>query len=274
MKNNRKKALVIFFAVIAAVIIIFPLYWLFIGAFQESGKIFTYPPNFIPDSLSLTNFAKLIEFDIPFQTYLFNSIFVVLMHVGGVLFFSSMAGFALAKYEFKGRKLIFAVIISGMLVPFQTLIIPMFLISKDLGLINTYTALFLPFFANPLGVFLMRQYLVDIPDSIIESARIDGASEFRIFWQIIAPIIKPAFAAVAIVDFVGAWNAFVWPLTILKTQSKFTLPIWLNALIQDPYISDYGLMFAAALLTVLPILIAFIFLQKQFISGLSAGAED
>lgn len=274
MENKKKKIITVIIAVLFAIIIIFPLYWLFIGAFQKSGEIFKYPPNFIPSKLSLVNFAKLIDFNIPFQMYLFNSVFVVIMHVGGVLFFSSMAGFALAKYEFKGKKLIFSIIISGMLIPFQTLIIPLFLIAKDLNLINTYTALFLPFFANPLGVFLMRQYLLDIPDSIIESARIDGASEFRIFWQIIAPIIKPAFAAVAIVDFVGAWNAFVWPLTVLKTQNKFTLPIWLNQLIQDPYISDYGLMFAAALITVLPILVAFLFMQRQFISGLGAGAED
>lgn len=269
-----KKYMFILIAIVLAGIIIFPLYWLFTGAVQQSGDIFTFPPNFIPESLTFENFINLINLDVPFQVYFMNSAFVVFMHVGGVLIFSSMAGFALAKYDFKFKKIIFALIIAGMLIPFQALIIPLFLICNKLKLFDTRIGMYLPFFAYPLGVFLMRQYILNVPDSILESARIDGASELRIFWQIVVPIIKPAFAALAIVDFVTNWNAFVWPLTILRSQTKFTLPIWLNALVQDPYVSDYGLMFAGSLLTVLPILIAFLFLQKQFISGLAAGSED
>jgi ABC-type glycerol-3-phosphate transport system permease component len=274
MNIKINKLIYFILAVLVAIIIIFPLYWLFIGSIQKSGDIFAYPPNFIPEKVNLNNFLNLFERDIPFYTYFFNSVYTVFFHVLGVLVFSSMAGFALAKYNFRGKNLIFSVIIAGMLIPFQALIIPLFLVSQKLGIFDNRIALFLPFFAQPFAVFLMRQYMLEIPDSLMEAARIDGASELRIFWQIVTPIIKPAFAAVAIVDFVAAWNAFVWPLTILRTQSKFTLPIWLNALIKDPYVVDYGMMFAAALITVLPILIAFLFLQKQFISGLAAGAED
>lgn len=273
-KVNTKQVFFLILAITIAIVMLFPLFWLITGAFKPPGYIFSYPPQFIPESFTLENLYDLFALDNPFYIYFFNSSIVSLFHVIGTLLFSSMAGYALAKYEFKGKKLIFAIIISGMLIPFQALIIPLFLISKNLGLLDSRIALVIPFIANPMGAFLMRQYMASIPDSLIDSARIDGAREFRIFWQIICPIVKPAFAALAIIDFVVVWNGFVWTLIIMRTQSKFTLPVWLNALLQDPYISNNGLMFMAGFLSVLPVIIVFLFLQKYFISGLVTGAED
>lgn len=271
---KREKITVTIIAIIIAIIMVFPLYWLITGAFRRQGDLFAYPPHFIPNSITLNNFKTIFELDMPFQIYFLNSTIVSILHVFGVLIFSSMAGFALAKYKFKGRKLIFGLIIGGMLIPFHSLLIPLFLINKSLNMIDTRAALIIPFLANPMGAFLMRQYITTIPDSVMESARIDGATEFIIYRKIILPLIKPVLAALAVIDFVYVWNGFVWELTILRSQSKFTLPLWLNTLNGDPYIANDGVVFAASLLTVLPIIIIFIFLQKYFVSGLALGMED
>lgn len=215
----------------------------------------------------------LLQRPIPFQVFFMNSVVVAALHVLGALFISSMMGYALAKYNFRLNRLLFTLVLLGMLIPIQVLFIPMFLITRDLGLVNTRVALFLPFIAHPLGAFLFRQYMLGVPGSIIESGRIDGASEFRIYLQLFTPMVGPAFAAFAVVDFVEVWNGFVWPLVVLSTQRLFTLPIWLNALIQDPYEHNYGLLFAASLLTVAPAILAFISFQNKFVSGFTITSD-
>ncbi len=256
-----------------ALIMVFPLFWLVSGSIKLPGTLLTYPPTLIPEAYTFDNFRVLFQRGIPFQTFFFNSVVVSAFHVGGAVFLSSMMGYALAKYDFPGKKLLFGLILLGMLIPIQVLVIPMFLVVRDLGFTNTRTALVLPFIAHPLGAFLFRQYMLGVPDSVIESGRIEGASEFRIFGQLFAPMVVPAFAAFAVVDFVNVWNGFIWPLVVVRDQSKFVLPVWLNTLIQDPYLQNNAMLFAASLLTVIPAVLLFIFFQRQFVSGFSATSE-
>ena len=261
------------FAVLFAGIMIFPLVWLLSGSFKTPGRLLAIPPTLLPRPFTFENFRQLFELGVPFQTYFLNSVVMSVLHVTGAVFLSSMMGYALAKYVFPGRDVLFALILVGMLIPIQVLVVPMFLVVRDLKLINTMSALVLPFVAHPLGAFLFRQYMLGVPSSVIESGRIEGASEFRIFLQLFAPMVGPAFAAFAVVDFVHSWNGFVWPLVVLRTQDKFVLPIWLNQLIQDPYLQNNALLFAASLLTVVPAVILFIVFQRRFIAGFASTTE-
>lgn len=256
-----------------ALVMIFPLIWLVSGSIKPAGTLSIYPPSIIAETYTLDNFRLLFERDVPFQTFFLNSVTVSAFHVAGAVLLSSMMGYALAKYTFPGKSLLFGLILLGMLIPIQVLVIPMFLVVRDLGFTNTRTALVLPFVAHPLGAFLFRQYMLGVPDSVIESGRIEGASEFRIFIQLFAPMVVPAFAAFAVVDFVGVWNGFVWPLIVIRDQSKFVLPVWLNTLIQDPYLQNNAMLFAASLLTVIPAVLLFILFQRQFVSGFSSTSE-
>lgn len=255
------------------ILMIFPLLWILGGSFKFSNHVFTVPPTMFPRSPTLSNFVDLLQRPIPFQVFFFNSAVVSALHVAGALLLSSMMGYALAKYRFPLNKFLFGLVLMGMLVPIQVLFIPMFLVARDIGIVNTRVALFLPFIAHPLGAFLFRQYMLGVPDSIIESGRIDGASEFRIYLQLFSPMVGPAFAAFAVVDFVEVWNGFVWPLVVLSTQRLFTLPIWLNALIQDPYQHNVAALFAAALITALPAIILFVAFQGKFISGFTITSD-
>lgn len=273
MKYNARKVVLVLVAVLFLLVMLFPLVWMIAGAFKPSGQVFAFPPRLLPRPPSLQSFVMLLQRPIPFQVFFMNSVVVAALHVLGALFISSMMGYALAKYNFRLNRLLFTLVLLGMLIPIQVLFIPMFLITRDLGLVNTRVALFLPFIAHPLGAFLFRQYMLGVPGSIIESGRIDGASEFRIYLQLFTPMVGPAFAAFAVVDFVEVWNGFVWPLVVLSTQRLFTLPIWLNALIQDPYEHNYGLLFAASLLTVAPAILAFISFQNKFVSGFTITSD-
>lgn len=273
LKLNLNRAAIAAVALGFALIMIFPLLWVFFGAFKLPQQVFSFPPTLIPRQFTFDNFVLLFNRPIPFQRFFFNSVIVAIFHVGGALLLSSMMGYALAKYTFRLNGFLFSLVILGMLIPIQVLFIPMFLVARDIGMVNTRAALVLPFIAHPLGAFLFRQYMLGVPDSIIESARIDGAGEFRIYLQVFAPMVGPAFAAFAVVDFVEVWNGFVWPLIVLSSQRLFTLPIWLNALIQDPYQHNYALLFAAAALTVAPAAVLFISFRKRFVAGFTLTSD-
>ena len=260
-------------AVVFGLVMIFPLIWLLSGAFKPSGTLLMYPPTLFPETITLNNVRNVFLQAVPFQTYFMNSVLVSAFHVGGAVFLSAMMGYALAKYEFPGKSILFSVILLGMLIPIQVLVVPMFLVVRDFGLLNTRAALVVPFIAHPLGAFLFRQYMLGVPSSVIESGRIEGAGEFRIFVQLFSPMVGPAFAAFAVVDFVHSWNGFVWPYVVLRDRSKFVLPIWLNQLIQDPYVRDQALILAAALLTVIPAVILFILFQRRFVAGFATTTE-
>lgn len=268
-----RKVVLVVVAVLFALVMVFPLVWLLSGSFKPTGTLLRFPPTLLPETMTLNNFRNVFIQDIPFQTYFMNSVLVSAFHVGGAVFLSAMMGYALAKYDFPGKTFLFSLILLGMLIPIQVLVVPMFLVVRDMGLLNTRTALVVPFIAHPLGAFLFRQYMLGVPGSVIESGRIEGAGEFRIFVQLFSPMVGPAFAAFAVVDFVHSWNGFVWPYVVLSDRSKFVLPIWLNQLIQDPYVRDQSMVMAAALLTVLPAVILFIIFQRRFVAGFATTTE-
>ncbi|MGH3146640.1 MAG: carbohydrate ABC transporter permease [Rubrobacter sp.] len=256
--------------ILGVIISVFPFYWSFIGATNSSGEIFSVPPNFLPGDEAAQNFRNLQE-EIGFARAMGNSLFIALTYtVLGVLI-SSLAGYAFAKFRFRGRESIFFVLLLAVIVPYQVTLVPLFQIMVFLGWINTFQAIVLPNLALPFGIFLMRQNMTSLPDDLIEAARVDGCGELRIFWNIVLPTMRPALAALAIYMFVFQWNNFMWPLIALRTEEMYTVPVALSSLIGLQRI-DYGQLMMGTSLAVIPIMIFFLLLQRQFIAGILSGS--
>ncbi len=203
--------------------------------------------------------------------WFFNSVFLTLLQVVGTLFISAFVAYGFAVYNFKFKNVLFICVILIMSVPFEMLMLPLYVQINDMNLSDTYIAILLPFLAHASTIFFFRQYLSGIPMEIIEAGRIDGSSEFGIFFKLILPIMKPSFAAMAILNGMNSWNNFLWPLLVLRDSEKYTLPIGLNTLM-TPYGNNYDLLIVGSFFSVLPILILFLCFQKYFIEGMTAGA--
>ncbi len=260
-------------AAIGAFITLLPFIWMILSSIKNNAEIFRYPPTFFPETLILDNFSKLFAMW-PFATWYINSILVASIGTISVLFFSSLAGFGFAKYEFKGRNLMFGILIGSTMIPFQLILIPLFVQVSRLGMINSYAGLIIPGMAPALGIFLMKQFMSAIPNELLDSARIDGCSEFGIYWNIIVPLIRPAMGTLAIITFLGSWNSFLWPLVILRSDAMMTLPIGLARLTENVpgKTRDFGVIMAAATLVSVPVIAVFMAMQRQFISGLLSGS--
>lgn len=250
-----------------AVIMLLPLFWMVSAAFKPLPEILQVPPTWIPKSPSLKSFQTVFA-QMSFARYLMNSIFVALITVGSVLFTSLLAGYALSKFEFRGRNFIFMAILSTMMIPFQVRLIPMYVITYQLKLVNTYTGLILPGAVDAFAIFMMRQYMRSVPNELIDAARIDGASEPGILFRIVAPLCGPALSALAIFTFSGNWESFIWPLTVTNTDNMLTLPIGLSKF-SGRYLMRYDLTMAAAAISVAPVLLFFLILQRRFIEGIA-----
>jgi len=201
----------------------------------------------------------------------FNSLFLSLSVTLVSLLFNSMAGYAFAKYRFAGKKFIFNLLLSSMIIPSQVTMLPLFLMLKSMGLINTYMAIIIPGMANIFGIFLIRQYCLAIPDSLIEAARMDGATDFQIYRKIILPLAVPILVTLAIFSFMGTWNDFLWPLIALTDDSMYTLPVSLANLMLE-HTKDPELMMAGSVVTIIPVIIVFLVLQKYYIKGIMMGS--
>ncbi len=247
-------------------IILVPVYFMFITSVKTSQEIFTLPIKWLPEQFMWKNYVAIFQKH-PFARYFLNSVFVAGVTAGANLFFSSMAGYGLAKFKFKGRNLILSFVLVTLLLPRQGIVVPLYLIMQSIELVDNLWALILPFATTSFGVFLMRQYLISIPDSLLESPRIDGAGEFRIYWNIVVPLIVPAFAALGIFSFTFNWNNFLWPLIILKSQQNYTMPLGI-AMMQGVYETAYNELLAAAMFSSVPILIVYFILQKRFINSM------
>jgi ABC-type glycerol-3-phosphate transport system permease component len=208
-----------------------------------------------------------------FIRWYLNSAMITVSYMVLSLFFSSMGGFGFAKYDFRFRGPLFAILLGSMMIPFYVILIPLFVMMVRIQWVDTYQALVIPFSAGAFGIFLMRQYMVTLPTELMDAARIDGASEFRIFLQIFLPLSRPALATLAILNFMGSWNSFLWPLIILRSPEKFTLPLGMANLL-GTWMGErlWGPVMAGAFLTALPILILFVLMQKQLIAGMTLGA--
>ncbi|MEM7033977.1 MAG: carbohydrate ABC transporter permease [Chloroflexota bacterium] len=259
------------FLVGLALLMAFPFYYMLVTSTHRSATILKIPPPLWFGGTLTQNYLDLIE-ALPFWTSLWNSLVIAVIHTTLVLFFCSLAGYAFAKYQFPGREGLFAFLLATLMVPGIIGLIPSFVIMRWLGWIDTWYPLIIPGVANAFGIFWMRQYIDSaIPTDMMDAARIDGAHDFRIYWNIVLPVIAPALAALAILTFMGKWNDFQWPLLILKEETKYTIPVALSTL-RSLRGTEIGVQILGATGAILPVLIVFLTASRQFISGITAGA--
>ncbi len=253
---------------IGGVWMLLPLVWMLSASLMPLSEVIKIPPVwFAPAKYTVGNFSE-VWFDIGFWRFSLNSAFVALTITTCQLLTSTMAGFAFARYEFPGRTVIFIVILSTLMIPFQVIMIPLFIMMAKLGLVNTYWGMIVPAIVTPFGIFLMRQFMLSVPKSLLEAGRIDGASEPYIYARIMLPLSKPAIAALTIFTFLAAWDDFLWPLIIINSKQKWTLPIAMSRFTEQ-YISQTHLQMAGAAVMFLPVLIVFLLMQRNFIEGVA-----
>ncbi|GEM04816.1 sugar ABC transporter ATP-binding protein [Halolactibacillus miurensis] len=270
-KRNIQKAFVYLFLTFGSLLSLFPFYWMFTMATRTNREINSFPPPFTPGADLVNNFQNVLA-NMDFFGSMANSLFVSTSITVGVLFLCSLAGYAFAKLEFKGKKLLFSVILITMMIPPQLGLIPQYYIMTQLEWINTFQAVIVPGLINAFGIFWMRQYIQDaVPDELIEAAKMDGCSTFRIYWNIVAPTVLPAFATLGIIVFMQAWNDFLWPLTVLREPSMHTLQVALRTL-NDARQMDYGMIMSGTFWATVPLIVIFLMFNKLFIQSLSEGA--
>jgi lactose/L-arabinose transport system permease protein len=255
---------------VGAVISLFPFYWMVVASSHSTPDLFTTPPPFLPGGHLLENLAALQQ-EVGFARVVLNSLVIGVLYTVFSSLVSALAGFGLAKYRFRGRGLLFGAILATMFIPFQVTLVPLFQLMSALKWINSYQAVILPFLASAFGIFLMRQGFLSFPDEIIESGRIDGAGELRIFYGLVLPAVRPQLAALVIYTFMTQWSAFIWPLLMLNREDQYTIPVALNTLIGQSRVDYAGLMLGSFVAT-LPIIVVFLLFQRQFIAGLLGGA--
>jgi multiple sugar transport system permease protein len=248
----------------------FPMYWLFANALTPITAIPPLTPILIP-AFSLENFERLLSNSKYYPTWMLNSLIVSIAVTVWHIFFDTLAGYAFAKKKFPLRNIMFWLILSTLMIPIHVTFIPLYLIVREFGLIDSIWALILPGTANAFGIFLMRQYIQTLPSELEDAARIDGCSEFGVFWNVILPLCKPAIAAMAIFTFVRSWNDFLWPVIALNKAQNYTLTVGV-ANMQNEFMTDWGIIFSGAALAALPMIIFFLVFQKYFLEGVRMGA--
>lgn len=251
--------------IIIAFIMLLPLLWLASTSLKSPGEnIFQFPPQLIPEQPTLSNFIQVWQTN-PFDRYLFNSFWISALTVVLNLLFCSLAAYPLARLDFQGRKLIFNLIVTTILIPFQIVMIPLYILMVQLGLRNTYLGVMLPSMASAFGIFLLRQAFQGVPKELEEAARMDGCSEWEIWWCVMLPAVRPALVTLAIFVFIGSWSDFLWPLIILDQPEMFTLPLGVQRL-AGTFSLDWRLIAAGSMISILPILLLFMLVQRYIIS--------
>jgi multiple sugar transport system permease protein len=255
--------------VLCALLTMLPFIWVISGSLRGLEEIRSDPGAWLPHDVTFDNFVRLFRTE-GFGQFMVNSIVVATIVVVGNIVAASAAGYALAKFDFAGKRIAFGAVMAAMMVPFTTVFVTQFVITVDMGLADTLAGIALPGVAMPMSVFIMRQYAMSIPDELLEAARIDGASEFRIFFRIFLPLAGPAVATITIMSFLTSWNNFIWPLIVAQSMSSYTLPVGLAATSQAAaHVTDYGLMLAGAIVVMLPVLVLFLLLQRYFVQGIA-----
>nr|WP_315391680.1 carbohydrate ABC transporter permease [uncultured Duganella sp.] len=254
----------------AGALTLFPLLWMLSVSLMAPGESSSFPLPFVPSAATLHNYRELFT-QAGIGQYLFNSLLLSSAATVLSLLFNVSAGYAFAKLRFQGRERIFKVMLGALVIPSQVAMLPLFLLLKYLGLVNTYGAVLVPAMAGIFGIFLVRQYALTIPDALLEAARMDGASELRIFRVIVLPLLTPILVTLGIFTFLGTWNDFMWPLIVLTDKDLYTLPVALASLSRE-HVQDNELMMAGSVLTILPVLLLFLGLQRYYIQGLLVGS--
>lgn len=273
MSTRNEQSLPLRFAVYIALLVvvvltIVPLYWMVVAATHPQEEFLQLPPALLPGTHFLANVRGLLE-RFPYLRSIWNSVFVATVYTVLSLFLCSLAGFAFAKYDFKYQRGLFYFILATVTLPIQIMVIPMYLLMVQFNLVDTHLAVILPFLANPVGIFLMRQSMQSIPDSWLDAARIDGASEFQIYYRVVLPAMKPMLAALAVILFLFQWNLFLYPLVVLKSEHLFTVPLAIERLTGFNRLYFDQIM-AATTLAIVPMIVLFLLLQKHFIRGFTS----
>lgn len=281
VKNNLQDAAYYIVLVLIAIIMGLPFYWMLITSVRVNEEILTIPVRWIPERFTIDHFVSAFT-TVKFARYFANSLYLALVGVALNVFFGSLGGYTFAKLKFRGKSLIFKSLVASFMIPGVVIMIPQFIMlykfplfggnnllgEGGYGLLNSYAGVILPSVAGPFAVFLMRQFFLTLPNDLAESARIDGAGEFRTYWNIYLPLTKPALATVSIFSFQGFWNSFLWPMIVLNDPDKATIQMGLQAFSYN-HTTDFGPMMAGSLIAVLPIVLIFIFAQKSFVRGIS-----
>lgn len=252
---------------LGAVITIAPFLWMFFTSFKPESETFLFPPRLLPIHPTLEAFRTLFQ-RINFGRTFFNSSFITITFTIINMFICSLAGYAFAKLKFIGRDKLFYLFLATVMIPGQVTMIPSFMVLRKLGLLNSYFGLIIPGSASVFGIFLVRQFMLSLPDDLLDAARIDGCNEFHIYWHIILPLLRPVLVTIALFSFMGAWNDFLWPLIVMTSESMYTIPVAL-AMLNGEHNTEWALLMAGAVIVTLPVLILFISLQRYFIEGIA-----
>ena len=255
---------------LAAAFALFPLLWMVSVSFMQPGAASSYPPPLMPADATLQNYRDLFA-RANMGGYLLNSLVVACGLTVSSVFFNLMAGYAFAKLHFAGRDALFKSLLAALIIPGQVAMMPLFLMLKAMGLVNTWAGVIVPGMAGVFGIFLVRQYARSIPDALLEAARIDGASELRIFILVVLPLLKPVLVTLAVFAFLGSWNDFMWPLIVLTDSTLHTAPVALASLSRE-HVQDSELMMAGSVVTIAPVLVMFLGLQRYYMQGLLVGS--
>ena len=258
--------------ILCAISMLLPFFWMVLTSFMTNEEIFSYPIRFFPETFDFSNY-KNVFVNMPLAKYFLNSLLVSAITTIGQVIIASMAGYAFARFTFRGKELLFIIILLTMMVPPQVNIIPLFYVMRELNLVDTYAALILPGFFGGFGIFLMRQWFIKLPKSVEEAAKIDGSNNFEIFFKIALPLAVPAIMTLAIFTFVSSWNSFIWPLIITNSDEMKTLPVALAAF-KGSYRETivWGELMACSVISVIPVIVVFLLGRKYFINDLLAGS--
>ncbi len=250
---------------------ILPFVWMLSTSLKPPDEIFAYPPILVSARSSLRAYQFLLErYDI--IRIVFNTFFIALASTALQLFFCALGGFAFAKYKFPGQTALFGFLLGTMIVPFTVIMVPLFIIIRDLQWIDKFQAIIIPTAANAFGIFFMRQYISTLSDELLDAARIDGANEFTIFSRIVLPVIAPGLTSLGLIIFMGSWNNFLWPLVVLKSSGNFTLPLLISSMAGPVGLTAYDVQMATSVVSIIPLLIIFLLFQRRFVEGIQAGA--
>ncbi len=263
--NKKFKVIIIVLAILISLIFLLPVFYVILASFKESSELVSATPTFLPKVWTWDNYTEAFRKG-DFHIYIFNSLYVAVMSTIIMIIVNTMSGYALAKYKFVGRGFLVILILATMMLPLEVIMEPIFEMLRITKIYNTRWALIIPPAASPLGIFIMRQYLITIPDEIIQSARIDGAGEFRIFTQIIVPNAKPVIATLAIFSFMWRWNDYIWPLIAIADKNKYTMQLAISNFFGE-YSVDWSSLLAMSTISMIPMLIIFLIFQKQFVQG-------
>ena len=254
---------------VGAAVMLMPFIWMILSSSMSSSEIIARPLTWFPSELRLESYRNLSD-AIPLGRMYFNSIVVTTLITIGILLTSSLAGYGFAKFQFPGRDALFVIVLATLMIPFFVVMIPIFYMISKLGWVNTYQGLIVPNIATAFGVFLMRQYMLSLPDEVLDAARVDGASEFEIYWRIVLPLSTPVIGALGILAVVYQWNNFLWPLIVARSDDMWTVPVGLNSLrVYASQVEVINMQMAGATLAVVPVIAVFLLLQRYFVRGIA-----